>query len=85
MGIVAEGRTTILVAHRLPTARTADRNVVIDGGRIVEVGTHDSLLALGGRYSGLWESFIETPAAASSSSDAAADGLVASGTFLNQP
>src|SRR5207302_993114 len=59
MGIVAQGRTTILVAHRLPTARTADRIVVVDCGRIVEVGTHEALLAIGGRYSGLWESFVE--------------------------
>ena len=65
MGIVAEGRTTILVAHRLPTARTADRIFVVDDGLIIEVGTHDSLLALGGRYAGLWESFME-PSTASS-------------------
>jgi ATP-binding cassette subfamily B protein len=60
MGIVAEGRTTILVAHRLPTARTADRIIVIDRGRIVEQGTHDVLVAAGGRYSDLWQSFALT-------------------------
>jgi ATP-binding cassette subfamily B protein len=59
MGIVAAGRTTILVAHRLPTARSADRVLVIDGGRVVEQGTHDELLARGGRYASMWEAFAE--------------------------
>ncbi|GAC1314011.1 MAG: ABC transporter ATP-binding protein [Acidimicrobiales bacterium] len=57
MGVLAHGRTTLLVAHRLPTARTADRICVVSGGRIVEEGTHDELLARSGHYATLWASF----------------------------
>ncbi len=65
MGIVAQGRTTILIAHRLETARRADRILVVDEGHIVEDGHHDVLLARGGRYAQLWESFaLEGPATA---------------------
>jgi ATP-binding cassette subfamily B protein len=48
-----EGRTTIAIAHRLSTVRGADQIVVLDGGRLVERGTHDELMVLGGRYASL--------------------------------
>ncbi|HEX6358127.1 ABC transporter ATP-binding protein [Actinophytocola sp.] len=48
------GRTVVLVAHRLRTVRRADRVVFLDGGRIVEEGSHDELLRHGGRYADFW-------------------------------
>jgi ATP-binding cassette subfamily B protein len=50
---LAEGRTTIVIAHRLSTVRDADQIVVLDRGAIAERGTHEDLLALGGRYAEL--------------------------------
>jgi ATP-binding cassette subfamily B protein len=55
--VVAAGRTSILIAHRLQTARSADRLLVVDGGRIVEDGSHDELLAVGGVYAAMWDAF----------------------------
>jgi len=49
------GRTVIVIAHRLSTVRNADRIYVIDGGRIVEQGSHDELVAHGGLYRDLYE------------------------------
>jgi ATP-binding cassette subfamily B protein len=50
---LAQGRTTITIAHRLSTVRNADQIVVLDHGRIAEAGTHGSLLADNGRYAAL--------------------------------
>jgi len=53
------GRTAVIIAHRLATARRADRIAVVHDGRIAELGSHDELVALGGRYSTMYETWIE--------------------------
>ncbi len=51
---VLEGRTAIIIAHRLATAMRADRIAVVDNGRLTEIGTHDELVALGGHYADMY-------------------------------
>jgi ATP-binding cassette subfamily B protein len=66
---LAHDRTTIVIAHRLQTARSADRIVVLDRGQIAEVGSHEHLLAGGGTYALMWKAFelVGHPSASSRS------------------
>ena len=54
---VSRNRTTVIIAHRLQTARAANRVIVLHHGQVVEVGSHDELRALGGRYASMWDAF----------------------------
>ena len=65
LDVLLQGRTAVLIAHRLSTAMKADRIMVVDGGRIVEAGTHDQLVTAGGRYSQMyatWSAQLEIAA-----------------------
>ena len=57
MTALMEGRTSIVIAHRLSTAERADRVAVVDAGGVVELGTHTELVGAGGRYAALYESW----------------------------
>jgi ATP-binding cassette subfamily B protein len=58
LDVVLEGRTAILIAHRLSTAMRADRIAVVDDGRIVELGSHAELIAANGRYAGMFATWL---------------------------
>ncbi|GAA0477139.1 ABC transporter ATP-binding protein [Streptomyces sp. NPDC046215] len=63
LGEALEGRTAVVIAHRLSTVRAADLILVIEDGRVVERGTHTALLAAGGRYEELYRTQFERPGA----------------------
>ena len=61
---LAEGRTTIAIAHRLSTAARADRVLVLADGRLVEDGPHDELVAAGGTYARLYDAWMQATSTA---------------------
>ncbi|MEV7019205.1 ABC transporter ATP-binding protein [Streptomyces sp. NPDC093991] len=63
LGEALEGRTAVVIAHRLSTVRAADLILVVEGGRVAERGTHEELLAAGGRYAELYRTQFEGEAA----------------------
>jgi subfamily B ATP-binding cassette protein MsbA len=67
-----QGRTTVIIAHRLSTIRVAHRIAVLDQGRIIELGTHDALMALNGLYARLYEMQFREDVLAAVSADTAA-------------
>ena len=64
LDVLLEGRTAVLIAHRLSTAMRADRIVVVGDGRLLEVGSHDELVALGGHYAEMYDTWISQSHAA---------------------
>ena len=54
MEAIAKDRTVFIIAHRLSTVRRTDRIITLEGGRLVEDGTHDDLVKIGGRYASLY-------------------------------
>jgi len=64
LDVLLEGRTAIIIAHRLSTAMRADRLAVVEDGRIAELGSHDELVALGGRYAQMYETWMTHTGAA---------------------
>jgi ATP-binding cassette subfamily B protein len=66
LDVLLENRTAILIAHRLSTAMRADRIAVVDDGRIIEVGSHSDLIAEGGRYAEMYETWVSQSEVAAS-------------------
>ncbi len=52
---MAEGKCALIVTHRIGSAKLADRIIVMDAGKIVDIGTHDELTAHAGQYAKMWE------------------------------
>jgi ATP-binding cassette subfamily B protein len=69
LGEALVGRTAVVIAHRLSTVRSADLILVIEDGRVVERGTHQDMLAAGGRYQELYRTQFEEQAKDRSAAD----------------
>ncbi len=79
LDVLLQARTAVLIAHRLSTAMRADRIAVVDGGRIVEQGSHAELVALGGRYAAMYGTWVRQAELADGGAAAGGDGAAAGG------
>jgi ATP-binding cassette, subfamily B, bacterial len=77
LGEALSGRTALVIAHRLSTIRAADSILVVEDGRVVEHGTHDELLAAGGRYSHLYHTQFDQPGSGGNGKTAPAETALA--------
>ena len=59
---LARGKTVVMIAHRLSTVQNAEQILVMNQGKIVQCGTHDTLMQEGGLYAALWKAYIQTQA-----------------------
>ena len=75
LAAVIADRTVIAIAHRLHTAHDADRVAVVENGQIVELGSHQELVAAGGSYAGLWDSWHGVDPSAREQPSQSLDGL----------
>ncbi|WP_053202137.1 ABC transporter ATP-binding protein [Jiangella muralis] len=84
LGEALEGRTAVVIAHRLSTVRSADQILVIESGQVVERGTHSELLSAGGRYAQLHHTQFDQPSAGGAADrGGSADGSVADGAVAH--
>ena len=76
LDVLLDARTAVLIAHRLSTAMKADRIVVVEGGEIVESGTHDALVAAGGRYAEMYSTWVRQAEGRATATPAPAPALL---------
>jgi len=82
---LSEGRTMLLIAHRLSTVTNADQILVLHSGKVAEAGTHEELLALKGRYANMWKKQIRAERAAEAANQMVAKANALQAAVMDRP